>query len=208
MAKLDDKKTAPPSGDDGRDRSSRELRALQLRERRRGNAPPRESLPTNVISVPPARVVEPVARSPQAEPTSASEPSAITSEPKGASDALVAAAVASLPVVSPAPAKTTPPVAAGEAMREALRGDRFVFPGSTNVKAATFAAKTGQLEVEFGNGAVHRYGGFTSEKFAAWKSASSAGKWFSENIRKMPDKHPDLGATTVEARSKASAAKG
>lgn len=69
---------------------------------------------------------------------------------------------------------------------------RVTFAGSSNVKAATLDEKTGVVDVEFTNGAVHKFGGMTPDLMSKWSAHESAGKWFHTNIRLQPAKHPML----------------
>lgn len=68
---------------------------------------------------------------------------------------------------------------------------RHEFSRSSNVQAATFDPDTGIVEVEFKKDR-RRYGGFTAQEFAEWIEARSAGSWFFQNVRKCPDKHPEI----------------
>lgn len=67
---------------------------------------------------------------------------------------------------------------------------KHVFQGSTNVARAELDLDTGEVEVVFSNGMRYRFGGFSRERLDEWKIALSAGRWFNEEIKGNPKRHP------------------
>lgn len=68
--------------------------------------------------------------------------------------------------------------------------NRLTFNDSSNVIGATFDPKTGAVDVEFKDKRRYRYANFTPELLAEWKSAPSAGKWFSQRLKADPKSFP------------------
>lgn len=61
---------------------------------------------------------------------------------------------------------------------------------SSNVVGAELDTTTGIVAVSFRNGQTYRYGNFTADLMAAWKTAPSAGSWFHNNVRQRAAAHP------------------
>jgi hypothetical protein len=93
------------------------------------------------------------------------------------------AALPEAPEPAPAPAEVIP-----------ARLLRHTFKGSHNVAQAVLNLDTQEVDVVFTSGARYRFADFTEEKFAAWKLAVSAGKFFNSEIKSRPDLHPPVGA--------------
>lgn len=68
------------------------------------------------------------------------------------------------------------------------RINRFPF-GSSMISSAGYGYETQTLEVEFKDGDLYRYTGVPEEKWAAMRSAESAGRYFNANIKgKYPER--------------------
>lgn len=140
--------------------------------------------------------VDAVPAPPPAPPLPPSPPMAPPATP-GPPAARVAA-----PPPPPAPA---PLPGLSPAAERVERDDRLEQPGavvhvdfkhSSNLRAATLATD-GTVTVEFANGTVYRYGGFTAELMQEWQDAKSAGGWFHQHVRQKPERHPVLDEGTV-----------
>ena len=60
---------------------------------------------------------------------------------------------------------------------------------SSHITGAYFNPKENELEVRFGH-SKYTYKNVTRDMAQAFSSASSAGAWFYENIKKRPHVHP------------------
>lgn len=66
---------------------------------------------------------------------------------------------------------------------------RLEFKNSSNLRHAELGAD-GVVTVHFANGTTYGYASFTPELMLEWEHADSAGRWFHNNVRSKPDKHP------------------
>lgn len=57
---------------------------------------------------------------------------------------------------------------------------------SSNIESAGFDGDTKEIEVEFKNGDVWRYSGMSQEHWDGMNNAKSAGKFFHNHIRRIP----------------------
>lgn len=81
--------------------------------------------------------------------------------------------------------------------------NRLDFVGSSNLVSATFDPEKRSIEVEMKGGKKYNYANFTPQKLGAWMQASSAGKWFSENVVKNTAEHPVVTPGSAPAETSA-----
>ena len=68
---------------------------------------------------------------------------------------------------------------------------------SSNIKAVGYDPLNETLEIEFLNGGVYQYSGFSQDKFDSFINSPSLGRWFAAEIRgkypmqKMPQEPQD-----------------
>ncbi len=82
-------------------------------------------------------------------------------------------------------------------MATAADPNTITFEKSSNVVTARFDPETKVCEVQFRNGAVHRFGNFSHAVMDEWRTAKSAGTWFHSNVKQQPDEHPPVMSPSV-----------
>lgn len=67
---------------------------------------------------------------------------------------------------------------------------------SSNIHSHGFDEATNTLAICFRSGgqggATYHYKGVTKAQYAALQASESVGKWFQQNIRSNPEKHPGM----------------
>lgn len=76
---------------------------------------------------------------------------------------------------------------------------RHDFGTTTSIRFAEFDPDTGRVTVESSTRPVETFENFTAELFAEWCAASKPGQWFTNRIRRNPDRYPVLGGAADPA---------